>query len=183
MADGCGSVTGLVGASGEQDAMMALQLASETSPSAALTQFFSQQGIERGQNWRSSINGNPAASAWFRVANEQAPVTGLVAFVQYGDRVFALMAYCAEAKLGSYRSTFESSLGSLKRVTDRAAVNVQPRRLKVVRADRNEPLQGFARRHRSSAELAELELINQITSGGGVERGRSYKLIMGEVAR
>ena len=115
--------------------------------------------------------------------DEQSPVAGLIAYVEYGGRIFGLLAYCTRATFSGYRPTFESAFASFGPVGDRAAINVQPRRLKIVRADRNESLDAFARRHRNTAELAQLELINQIEPGGRVERGRSYKVVTGQPAR
>lgn len=173
----------VLGMATEQDAIIALQLSDETSAAAALNKFFEGQGIQRGREWRSRIGGAPAASAWFQVADERSPVAGLVAYIEYGGRIFALLAYSAGAKFDAYSGTFEAALGSFGRVSDRSALNVQPQRIDIVRADRNQSLAAFASRHGSSAELALLELINQVDPGGSVVRGRSYKLIKGSPPR
>ena len=89
------------------------------------------------------------------------------------------MAYTPEDKWPTYEAVFANSIGSFGDLTDRSALNVQPKRLRIVRADRNMSLADLASRHGATVETKTLALINQIPQGAGVERGRRYKLVVG----
>ena len=81
----------------EEDAMIVLRLASDTTPQQAARKFFAKEGIEQGEAWRQEIGGFPAVSSTFRTAGEDATLEGLVAWVAYGDRVFQMVGYTTEA--------------------------------------------------------------------------------------
>ncbi len=103
-----------------------------------------------------SIHGFPAASANFAATTEQGTLRGVVAFVSYGGLLYRLLGYTPEAQWGTYRRTFQAFIGSFDRLTDRAALNVQPLRLEIVRLDRAMTLEEFARRYPSQALRLEI---------------------------
>jgi predicted Zn-dependent protease len=79
----------------------------------------------------------------------------------------------------NHRQTLASSIRSFDRLTDSTALSVQPRRLKVVRADSSMSLDRLASVHNASVSIETLALINQLAPTSRVEAGRSYKIVIG----
>jgi predicted Zn-dependent protease len=84
-----------------QDAIVQLSLAGQTSPQQAAQQFLSQQGVQAGQTSNTSINGLPATSSYFQAQTDQGTIEGIVSFVSYGGHTVSLMGYTPGGKLST----------------------------------------------------------------------------------
>ena len=165
----------LVGAiSPQEDAVVILTLAPEGSPEEAHRAFFSQDGVERGDNWRRGFN-------YFRtpVNEQQRRLVGLAGHFNYGGQVFRLFTYTRDDKWRPYGRVMEGSAGSFKRLTQRRYLDVEPARVEIVRLDRAMTLAEFDRRYPSSIDLAELAIVNGVAEDARLERGTSLKRIVG----
>ena len=85
-----------------EDAVVVLQLAAAPNAQQAAQKFFSQQGVESGETSRPQIGGFPAALSTFRVQTEQGYLRGLVAWIDYKERVFQILGYTPEARWNQY---------------------------------------------------------------------------------
>jgi predicted Zn-dependent protease len=139
----------------------------------------SQEGVSGGSVQSGNVHGFPAASASFAATTEQGTLRGLVAFVSYGGLLYRLLGYTPEAQWGTYRRIFQAFIGSFDRLTDRAALNVQPLRLEIVRLDRAMTLEEFHRRYPSQVELQDLVLLNQVELGERLAAGTRVKRVVG----
>ncbi|HEX7087789.1 MAG TPA: M48 family metalloprotease [Vicinamibacterales bacterium] len=144
-----------------RDAALQLTLVSG-DPDAATREFFSQQGIQAGQPTRTSINGLRAVVTPFQASTQQGVLRGLVAHIAHGGRTYQLLGFTPSGRYGAYGNTFERVIGSFRPVTDRRVLDVQPRRLDIVRLSEATTLQAFARAHDSPVPIEELALINQV---------------------
>ena len=108
----------VVAVSPKEDAMVQLGLAGTTPPREAASKFLSQEGMRAGDGSTRSINGNPAATSYFQAQTQQGVLEGIVSFVSYGGRTFALMGYTPQGNLGPTttssrrRSTASTSCGT-----------------------------------------------------------------------
>jgi predicted Zn-dependent protease len=124
-----------------EDAIVMLQLAPAPTAQQAAEKFFSQQGVESGETSRRQIGGLPAVVSTFRVQTEQGNLRGLVAWIDYQERVFQILGYTPEARWNEYSNVFGASIASFGRETDPAVLNVQPSRLKIVDLNRTATLE------------------------------------------
>ena len=92
----------VVALSPKEDAILQLALAGETAPRDAASKFLSQQGITAGRASTSSINGNQAATSYFQAQTEQGVIEGIVSFISYGGKTFALLGYTPQGNLDAY---------------------------------------------------------------------------------
>ncbi len=168
----------VIGVSEQQDAIVRLGLSSAASAAEALSALGGQQGLQVGERWRSDVNGHRAASAYFRATTQQGVLVGLVAYVEYGGNVYELLAYTPESRWSGYRAALEGSIASFDDETSPAVLNVQPARLKIVRASQTMVVEEFARRTGATIPAEELALINQI-SEGRMRGGQLYKTVVG----
>ena len=162
----------------EQDAAILLTLTGAGNPREGLDGFFTE-GMARGPGWRNSVNGFPCASQEFTAASDGQNVRGLVAFIAYDDSVYRLLGYSSESSWPQRVGAIQGAIESFNRLTDRAALDVEAARLKIVTPPRRMSLDEFARKYRSTASPATLALINDLPEGGRVEAGRPYKVVVG----
>lgn len=166
----------VVGVSAEQDAMIRLALA-KGAPQEALQQFLGSQGVQAGRTSNNPINGIPAATGEFQAQTEQGAVAGIISFIQYEGRTYQILAYTPAQKYQSYTNTFLSSVQSFNKLTDPAALNVQPKRVNVVRLDRDMTIDAFNRTYPSSVPFEYLVVINGVQPGALLKAGTLVKQV------
>jgi predicted Zn-dependent protease len=155
----------VMGVSPSQDAQLQLSLAGQTAPSDALQQFLGQQGIQAGRASQTTINGNPAALAPFTAQTQEGKqLSGLVAFVSFGGNTYQLLGLTSAAG-ATYDRSFQSFVGSFRRLTDPVALGAKPNRVQVTRVPRGTTLAGFNQQYPSVIPIDELALINGLDDG------------------
>jgi predicted Zn-dependent protease len=163
----------------EGDAVVQVTLAGGSSPEAAARSFFAQDGVA-GSVATGEINGLRAAGGEFAATSQGQVVRGRVAFVAHGDAVYQLLAYAVEARWGARAEAAGRAIGSFSRLTDKAALAVEPFRLEIVTLDRALSLDEFVRRYPSGVPLETVALINQVDAGARFESGAVVKRVVGK---
>jgi len=166
-----------------EDAIVMLQLAPAPNAQQAAQKFFSQQGVESGEASRRQIGGFPAVLSTFRVQTAQGYLRGLVAWIDYQERVFQILGYTPEARWSQYSNVFGASIASFGRETDPAVLNVQPRRLKIVDLNRTATLETLLRDYPSSVTPQTVALINHLQGASTLAAGDQFKRVVGGQAR
>lgn len=157
----------------QQDAIVVLTLAQEGSADEAAQTFFEQEGIERGSSWRRNYH------YFSTVPEAEQQVTGVVGFVSHSGQLFRLVGYTSDDKWQGYNRTLQNSAASFQRLTDRRYIDVQPKRVKLVKLDRAMTLEEFDRRYPSTIELKDLAIVNGVQEGERMEAGRRVKRVTG----
>jgi predicted Zn-dependent protease len=172
----------VAGMSPNQDAILQLSLAGQSSPRQAAQQFLSQQGIQAGQGSTTSINGLPAASSYFQAQTEQGTIQGIVSFISYGGTTFGLMGYTAAGKLESYDQLFQSTIRSFNELRDQSKLNVSPARVELVKLNSQMTLEQFNSRYPSTIPMEQLAIINEVEDPGTpLQAGRTVKRVVGGI--
>jgi predicted Zn-dependent protease len=162
-----------------QDAIVALTLTQAGSAREAARAFFSQQGVQQGQPWQDRIGGLPAASYAFAANTQQGQLSGMAAWVERGGKVYQILGYTLADRAASYSDAILSAIASFDDVRDRSILDVQPKRVDVVKLQRGESLEGFVRDYPSSVPPQTVALVNNLDSGQSLAAGESYKRITG----
>jgi predicted Zn-dependent protease len=163
-----------------KDAVVVLTLDQASSPAAAANAFFGQQGLRRGNALSGGFGGLSGEGSFFVADRTQGEdLVGVASFVSHDGRVFRLLGYTAESDFRGYQGALQAAATSLRRLTDRSKLNVQPRRLEIVRLPSAMTLQEFARRYPSTVELQTLALINQVEPGATLPAGARVKRVVG----
>lgn len=165
-----------------QDAVIQLTLAGTGSAEEVARRFLGQQGIRAGQGSRERVNGIPAVVSTFQAQTQQGVVAGDVAFLEYGGRVYQLLAYTPAGAFSAYDRLFRQVIGTFAPLTDARALAVQPNRVDIVRLDRAMTLAEFNRRYPSAVPLAELALINQVAENATLPAGTLVKRVVAGTA-
>lgn len=172
----------VVAQSTEKDAVIQLTLASEATPAEAAQAFFAQQGVQRQSGWRNDVNGLTTSSGVFSATTEQGTLRGLAAFVGYGGRVYQLLGFTSDGRWSAYSGVFGAAFESFSRVTDRAVLDVQPARVRIVTIDRPMTFADFSTRYPSSVAPELVAIINGVETGGTLPAGTVMKQIVGGVS-
>ena len=154
-----------------------LALAGTASPNQALSEFFGQQGITNQGTSSGSINGMTAATGTFTANTQDGVLAGNVAFVSLDNKTFRLLAYTPQQRYSAYRGVFTQSLGSFRRLTDPAALAVQPVRVRLVRLPRAMTLTEFHQAYPSPIPLAKVALINGVEPTTTLQAGTLVKRV------
>jgi len=170
----------VIAVSPQQDAMVEVSVAKEPTADAAARAFLAQQGLTSGYPVRTSVGGLPAVTAGFAAATGNGTLRGTVLFVEHGGAVYRLVGYATDARWPAVQVTVERALQSFARLTDPAALAVQPQRVDIVRIDRRTTIEELARQRPSPVPAARLALVNQVELQTTLEPGRLVKWIVGQ---
>jgi predicted Zn-dependent protease len=162
------------------DAIVRVTLSDKSSAEQAAQDFARTSGIETGQAARREIHGLDAAALDFRAATEQGAIAGTAAFVEHGGKVYAILGYTPESRWRNYESTFRSSIGSFRRVTDAKALAVKPMRIELKAPSGPMTVAEFARETSPGVKPETVALVNHKTLGDRVAPGTQLKSIVGE---
>ena len=169
--------TAVVGVSPQQDAIVVLGMAGATAPNQALNEFLSQQGVQSQGGSSGSINGLSAASGAFTATTQDGVLAGNVAFISLDGRTFRLLAYTPQQAYGTYRGVFGQTLGSFRRLTDPAALAVQPVRIHLVRLPRAMTIAQFHQAYPSTIPVEQVALINGVDASATLPSGSLVKRV------
>lgn len=169
----------VVAVSGGKDAVIELTLAEGTNAESAARAFLGQQGITSGSPSLASSHGLPMAGAEFTATTEAGELGGYALFIEHGRAVFRLLGYAPEAQWSSHRPAIERALLSFQPLTDRAALDVQPQRLDIVRLERRTTIEALEKERPSPVPGAELALINHVDLTTPLEPRRLIKWVVG----
>ena len=164
----------------QEDAVVVLTLAEESSADEGFNAFFGQEGLERGDPWRRSFR-------YFRTVppepqpGQQPPqkILGLVGFVDHGGQLYRLLSYTSDDKWQGYGRPMQGALASFRDLTDRRYLDVEPARIRVVKLDRAMTLGEFDRRTPSTVDLQALAILNGVAEDERMAAGRLVKQVVG----
>jgi predicted Zn-dependent protease len=158
-------------------AMMGLKMAPGARGREAAQQFVSKNNVQVTGSTDTQINGLPASVIVGRVATEEAQIGIWNAFIEYEGKVYSVLGYAPAQAFESMRRTFETVAAGFSPLRDPAVANVQPARLKIVRAERSAPFASFIPTSLPPSMTAEqLAILNQVNLNQTVPAGRPIKL-------
>jgi predicted Zn-dependent protease len=164
----------------QQDAVLQLTLGQGNGAEDAARRFLSQQGIRPGQGGRQTVNGNPAVITYFQAQTQQGVVGGMAAFIEYGGRVYQVLAFTPAQAFGRFEPSFRRVISSFAPVTDPSVLNVRPNRVDIVRTTRAMTLAQFNRQYPSVIPIAELAILNQVESESTNLPAGSWKRVVAQ---
>jgi predicted Zn-dependent protease len=163
----------------QEDAVVYLMLVQERSLRDAAAKFSRQDGVSTNPFNRGEFNGLAAVWSEFGSYIGQTPVSGRVAFVEYDGRIYRLLGYTPQDRWSRYSGDIDRAVQSFARLRDQRLLSVQPKRIQVVKLDRDMTLREFHRRYPSSEPLDTVALVNDLAPDTNLSRGDVVKRIVG----
>ncbi|MGH7958793.1 MAG: M48 family metalloprotease [Opitutaceae bacterium] len=158
-------------------ALMGLRLTPEARARDAAAKFVEGAKVQVVASGDTMINGLPATVIVGQAAIEQGTVGVWNAFVEMDGRVYSFLGYAPQPVFAQVQPTFERVAGGFSTLRDPNAVNVQPARLKLARADRSAPFASFIPASLPNTLTAEeVAIMNQMELNQPVAPGRILKI-------
>ncbi|MFO0583346.1 MAG: M48 family metalloprotease [Anaeromyxobacter sp.] len=165
------------GVSAEQDAAVQLSVVTgAATPEEAKQKFFAQEGIRPATTLSAEA---PRNAARFEAQTQQGALGGYVTFASAGKVTLQLVGFAPEAALSKHDAELHAALASFGPLTDRAALDVKPARVKLVKLDRDQTVAEFMAAHPSNADPKLVALINGVDEGGRMKAGTLAKQVVG----
>jgi predicted Zn-dependent protease len=158
-------------------ALMGLKLAPGSRARDAAMQFASQSKVQVVTSGDTQVNGLPTTVIIGKANTEKGEVTVWDAFIEMDGKVYSLLGYAPPQVFEQMRPTFESVAAGFSPLRVPELANIQPARLKLVRADRNAPFASFVPTSLpESISADEVAIMNQVNLNDGVNQGRILKV-------
>jgi predicted Zn-dependent protease len=161
-----------------EDAFLQVSLAEAATPEAAAEAFFEEEGLSQGDAWDKGIHSLPATWSRFDYEDAESKLSGTVAFVKHNGNVFQLLAISTQGQWDSNRQALEGALASFARLDDPKALNVKPRRLRLVKLPQEMTLEEFDKKYPSVVKMELLALINHAQPGERLPAGTLIKRVV-----
>jgi len=174
---GSNGATSVRSVSSDQDAVLVLQMAEETTPAAAADQFAGQEGVHVFNPRNVRVNGLEAVIAGFQVETQEGPLEGMALFPALDGRVYGILGFSPAQTWPSYRSTVEASLDTFRRETDPSVLGVTPARVDLVSLTTSMPVTSFVQAYESTVSPETVALINHAFSNEMVGAGLVKRVI------
>jgi predicted Zn-dependent protease len=156
---------------------MGLRLTPEARARDAATKFVTESKVQVAASGDTSINGLPATVIVGQAQVEQGVVGVWNAFIELEGRVYSLLGYTPAQVFEQLRPTFESVASGFSPLRDPSVMNVQPARLRLVRAERGGAFASFVPTSLPPELTAEeVAIMNQVQLNEAVPPGRILKV-------
>jgi predicted Zn-dependent protease len=173
--------TAVAAVSAKQDAMLQLSPAGNVPPDQALQKFVSQQGIQASAPQPTKLNGLAASQSAFQARTDQGAIAGMAAFVSHGGQTLGIVGYAPAEAFPAHEGELRAAIDSFGPLQDRAAENVQPAKVEVVRVPRDMNVAEFNAQFPSTVPVGVVATINGIDANGTLKGGQQAKRVTGGV--
>jgi predicted Zn-dependent protease len=119
-----------------EDAFILLMGDKTASVSAAADTFIQGVGAAVGSRERITVNGLPAEKVVARVISDTDTLRTMSYFIAKDGVVYTMHGVAGQRQYAKYSTTFSSTMGGFKNLTDQTKINVKPERLTVKTASK-----------------------------------------------
>ena len=158
-------------------AAMIFSIAEGNTAEEAARAFVRKQNIQ-AQGIPVRLNSrHPNYSIESRLGTANGTLELFMSFIEYNGSVYQFIGYAKPANYATYRVSFHGVAASLDHLDDKAILDVQPTRLKVVKADQDAPFRDFLPK-KLPAGLSPLDvaIMNQLDLNTPIKKGALLKL-------
>lgn len=165
-------------------ALILFTLSPQKTLESAVDSTMAQYGLSIMGSRRVNVNGLQAIMAQSKqVTQDQstgATSTNMVLsyFIYYNNLIYVFHGVSTEADFNSYANMFNSSMTSFAKLTDASKINVKPKKIHVVRVQRNGTLaDAFSYYRVPQKQYTELALLNDLELNSNLAAGKLIKIV------
>ncbi len=161
-----------------QQAIMIFTFAQDaTSAQQAATEFGQQEGVQVRDSGSQRVNGHQSSYVVADATTEQGVLRLRATFIEFGGSVYYFLGYTAQANFDTFDNRFRETMQGFDDLTDRSKLNVEPSRLRLVRASRTATFRELVPSNLPEQFSAtDLAIINQVELDDTIQRGRTLKM-------
>jgi predicted Zn-dependent protease len=161
-----------------QDAAILFTLSQQPSARAAAEKFiYDTQGTLLQSDYV-RVNGLNAEMRLTDVQQQQGTLRVLSYFIEKNNKVYVFHGFCSPAKFNTYKSVFKYTMTNFDRLRNRAAKNVKPTRVKVVKVTKSGVLKNILKRYpKGKLTLEQLAILNGMKLSDKVKPGTKLKVL------
>ncbi len=171
--------SGLMALAPDEDALFVLVPSQKPTADEALEAFFADSQTVQGEVWEGNVGGARMVTSAFTISGGDGGITGLVAFVEHGGQVVAMIAASNSDAWSSYADPVATAMSSFRALEDPALRGVQPTRIRITKLPKDTTLAAFNDAQPSSIPVVELARINHVTADEPLLVGRPIKRVEG----
>jgi predicted Zn-dependent protease len=159
-----------------------LTLAKGGTPAEALQQFTSgNQAVSNVEKVEMPLAGSGTA-ARFAAKTEDGEARGLVAFVSHQGKTIQMLGLGTMENFAALEPAIRTAQSSFAALTDPAALNVQPAKIKLVTVPQAMTFGEFAKSH-PALPADKLAIVNQLETSSKLSAGQKIKVVEGTVRK
>ncbi len=148
------------------------------TPTAALTDFFFDGGITRGEAFKGTVGGFPVESSSFAMAGDDGgTLMGLVAFVGHASGVVSMVAIGPQQGWDERSTVLANSFASFGKIADARVATVQPLRVHVEPLEQPSSIAELVAKRPGALDAAALAELNGVAADSQLQAGRALKLV------
>jgi len=168
----------------DQKALMLFTMSNQKTLESAVDTTIAQYGLTLQGSKRVTVNGLQAIMIQCNQTSQDqstgATQTNMVLsyFISHGGLIYVIHGVSTAADFNNYAGTMNSSMTTFSDLTDPSKINVKPKRINVVTAQRTGPLSDvFAYYRVPQTQYKELSLLNDLELTDQVQVGKLIKII------
>lgn len=162
----------------DEEALVVLTPSEAESAAKALEDFFADGVLERGEGWEGKVGGFPAVTASFAGGSSNETLMGLVAFVDYGGEVMALLALGTAEHWEAHSDEVATCFASFRSASSKLR-EVEPMRVRVLETKQDTTLADLRDQRGAAVALPALALLNGVEPGATLPAGTWLKWVEG----
>jgi len=168
----------------DQKALMIFGLSQQRTLESAADSTIIKYGLTLQGSKRTTVNGLPAIIMQTKqvVQDQTSGVSRsnmiLSYFINYNNLIYLFHGISAENDFNSFGRSFESSMSTFTRLTDASKINVKPKRIQVVKVQKQGTLtDAFTYYRVPQKQYNELALLNDMELSDKVQAGKLIKIV------
>jgi predicted Zn-dependent protease len=168
----------------DSKALILFTVSSQKTVDAAADTAIAQTGMKQQERKKRIVNGLPALVTLSKQSTQNQS-TGtfqnneiISYFINLDNTIYVFHGVATEADFNTYDQYFESTAGNFSRLTDASRLNVRPKRIHIVKVQRNGTLtDAFNYYNVPQKQFNELALLNDIDLTARVQAGKLIKIV------
>lgn len=168
-------------------AIMLLTLSKKTNLAEAAEETIQQDQLQVLERSNLRVNGNPAIAMISVLksdpnqeqTDQQQELRILTYLIQYNGSIYKFHGLSASTDFNSYYRTFLNTMDNFNKLTDPSKINVNPDRIKIIEAIRDETLQSVLERNGVASDMLDhLSALNNMQLSSPLKKGTLVKMVV-----
>jgi predicted Zn-dependent protease len=171
--------SGFMAMSPEETALFVLASAEHESAEEGMESFFADGSVTRGESWQGEMGGASMRSSSFAIGQPPRRLAGLIAYLDFRDRVLTMIAVAPEPDWADLVPTIGPAFSSFRVLTDPALLQIEPMRIRMHALAEDTTLERLQETAPSVVPMKRLQRLNRTKASDPLPAGHMVKRVVG----